>query len=125
MIEWAQLRTASRKREAEWSDYRLPDHYLTGFVAEHSDEFARLESDLREYFSMQALIVILAAGVITIDANRRGARMWSVGSGGLREGSLEDGEKLAAAFQQWAKIGEIVFNPALGEGVTAAHLVEK
>lgn len=125
MIEWAQLRIASRNLETEWRDFCLPDRYLTEFVAEHSNEFARLEGDLAEYFSTQALEAILALGVVTIDANRRGARMVSWGSDGMREGSLEDGERLAAAFQQWAKVGEIVFDPAFGDGATAAHLIER
>ncbi len=114
---------ASRTREAQWHEYGLGDRYLTEFVAEHSDEFDCLEYDLRDLFSNPALDVILSHGVTTIDANRRGLRMVSFGSGGMREGDLEDGAKLSLAFRRWAAKGWIKFAPASGDGISEATLV--
>jgi len=107
LIDSPHLQAASREREAQWREYALGDSHLTEFVAERSDAFDCLECDLRELFSEAALNALLAHGVTTIDANRRGLRMVSFGSGGVREGDLADGVRLSLAFRRWAARGWI------------------
>ncbi|PTT77287.1 hypothetical protein DBR42_25400 [Pelomonas sp. HMWF004] len=118
-----ELQTAGRERESAWCEYELGPQYLTSFVAEHSAALVHFEYDLRSLFSEQALKAVLAHGVTTIDANRRGLRMFSIGSGGLKEGSLEDGAKLLAVFRKWAETGHVHFELASGEGTSEARLL--
>ena len=123
VIDSIQLQAASRVREAQWHDYALGDRFLTEFVAKHSDAFDCLDYDLPEFFSERALNVILSHGVTTIDANRRGLRMVSFGSGSMREGDLADGTRLSLAFSRWAAMGWINFTLASGDGTSEATLV--
>ena len=123
MNDSSELQAACKKREAEWREYGLGDRHLTEFVAEHHGDFDSLEYDLRELFSEEALSAILTLGVTTIDANRRGVRMATFGSGGIREGKLEDGVRLMEVFRRWADTGLIYFALAAGEGTTVADLL--
>jgi hypothetical protein len=123
LIDSSQLQAASRTREEQWREYALGDRHLTEFVAEHSDAFDCLEYDLRDFFSEAALNVILSHGVKTIDANRRGLRMVSFGSGGIREGDLADGARLSLAFRRWAAKGWIYFTLAAGDGASEAKVI--
>jgi hypothetical protein len=125
MVDRLELKKACVERESSWRDYRLPDSYLTDFVVRHGDEFTHLECDVRELFSADALSTILALGAKAIDASRWGVRMSGIGSGGPKQGNLEDdGPKLAAIFVQWARAGAIVFHSAVGDDITRAELVE-
>ena len=124
MDDLTQLKQDANQRELDWRRYGLSYDYLTNFVMERLSGRSASGYDLMELFSEEAVAAILKEGIRTIDANRQGIRMASIGSGG-RTGSLDEGPKLANAFREWASAGFVEFQEASGDGVSQAHLVKR